>query len=86
MIATTVRNVAMSALLSITVTALLALLYVLSPLISVWLSAMFSSSETGGIGAAAGGVSGSFLRTLCPIALILFLIIFGLLQRRPAKS
>lgn len=86
MIATTVRNVAMSALLSITVTALFAMLYVLSPLIIVWISAMFGSSETGGIGAVAGGASVTFLRTLCPIALVLFLIIFGLLQRKPIKS
>lgn len=82
--ATTIRNVVLSALLSLTI--LFAMLYVLYPLILVWWNAMFSSSGTGGIGAVVGGVSVSFLKILCPIALILFLIFLGLLQRRRVKS
>ena len=80
--ATTVRNVVMSALLSITLTIFFAVLYTLYPLILVSLSAIFSTAGDGGIAVVAGGVSVPFFKTLCPVALILFLIIFGLLQRR----
>ena len=84
--ATIARNVMMAALMSITLTLLFAMLYVLFPLVIVLLSAVVNSSETGGIGAASGGVSLSFSRMLFPIAVVLFLIILGLLQRRQVKS
>ena len=80
--AKTVRNVLMAGVLSLTLTLVFAVLYVFYPLISVLLSAWWNSSGSGGIGSATGFVSGSFFKILFPIALILFLIIFGLLQRK----
>jgi len=80
--AKTVRNVLIAGVLSLTLTLVFAVLYVFYPLISVLLSAWWNSSGAMGTGSASGFVSGSFFKILFPIALILFLIIFGLLQRK----
>ena len=56
--------------------------YLFYPLISVLLSNASGSSETGGIGAVAGGVSSFLWSALFIIEPILFLTIFAVLQRR----
>jgi hypothetical protein len=76
----------MAAFMSVTLTLLFAMLYVLFPLVLVLLSGVFNSSDTAGIGAVAGGGSSSFLKMLFPLALVAFLIIFGLLLRKQVKS
>lgn len=81
----TARNMLCAALLSLTTTFLLAMLYLLVPLIIFVLSAFLSSSGTMGIGARAGGVSLPGFRILIPISLVLFLIIFRLLQKEQVK-
>jgi hypothetical protein len=85
MSAMTGRNVLVAALVSLTLTLVFAVLYVFYPLILALLSALLNSSGPGVI-AVGFGVSGSFFKMLFPIALILFLIIFSLLQRKRVKS
>ena len=83
--ATTVRNALLAVLISLATTGLFAVLFVLLPLIPALLSGVSSSSGTGGIGAVSGGVSASFGRILPLLAVVLFLIIFGLLQRKRVR-
>ena len=78
----TTRNILLSLLLSFTLTFVVVLILVFYPFISVWLSNASSGSETGGIGAVAGGVSSFFFFALLILEPILFLTIFALLQRR----
>ena len=80
------KNVLMAASLSLTLTLVFGVLYVFYPLILAWLRAVLNSSATGGIVAVAFAVSSSFITMLLLIALTLFLIIFGLLQRRHVQS
>ena len=86
MSATTGTNVLMSALLSLTLTVMFAVLYVFYPLILALFSTFLNSSGSGRVVIVAGGVSRWFFKILFPLALILFLIIFGLLQRKRIKS
>ena len=82
MSATTGSNALMAAMLSLTLTVMLAVLYVFYPLILALFSTFLNSSGSGGVVIVAGGMSGWFFKILFPLALILFVIIFGLLQRR----
>ena len=81
----TTRNILLALLLSFTLTFVVLIVFMVYPLISVMLSEASIRSETGGIGAVAGGVSSFFLFALLIAEPILFLIIFALLQRRGAK-
>ena len=78
------RNILLALLLSFTLTFVVLIVFMFYPLIPVLLSEASSGSETGGIGAVAGGVSSSFLFALLIVEPVLFLIIFALLQRRGA--
>lgn len=80
--AMTKRNILLALLLSFPLTFFVVVVYTFYPLISVLLSNASSGSETGGIGAVAGGVSSLFFYALLIVEPILFLTIFALLQRR----
>ena len=72
-------------------TLVFAALYTFYPLISLILSSLWnrivsSQPDSNGIAAVAGGVSESFLVVLVVVALILFCIIFSLLQKRTVKN
>ncbi len=80
---TTGRNALIAASVSLTLTLAFAVPYAFYPLILAWLSASLNSSRDISV---VFSVKGSFFSILFPIALILFLIIFGLLQRKRVKS
>jgi uncharacterized membrane protein (DUF485 family) len=86
MTSTTIKNLLLAASLSLTLTLSFGVLYVFYPLILAWLSAWLDSSGTGGSIAVGFVASRSFINVLFLIALVLFLIIFGLLQRRQIKG
>lgn len=80
-------NIFAALLLSLAAAFLLAALYAFYPLISALASGLLSSragSGSGGIGAAAGGVGGSFLSAALVVEPVAFLVIFALLRRRRA--
>lgn len=84
------KNILLALLLALPLTFALAFLYTFYPIILailslVWKGIVSSGPQTGGIGAVAGGVSVSSLKTLVIVAAILFLIIFALLQKRSMK-
>lgn len=79
------RNILLALLLSFALTFVVAIVFTFYPLISVLLSNASSGSETGGIGAVAGGVSSPFFFALLVVEPVLFLIIFALLQRSGTK-
>ena len=83
--ATTQRNVFLALFLSLMLTLGLVVLYALYPLVTALLSSMARNPDTGGIAAVAGGVSVSFLKIVF-IELILFLVIFVLLQKRRVRG
>ena len=81
------RNILLALLLSLLLTPALAVLYTLYPLISAilslaWKGITASGPQTAGIGAVAGGVSGSFSKMLVILGAAIFLIVFSLLQKR----
>lgn len=82
--APTVKNVLLATFLSLALTAFVGMLYVFSPL----LLARLSVALNGGIGGAnvVFAFSRSFLVMLFLIALLLFLVILGLLQRKPVPQ
>jgi hypothetical protein len=87
----TVRNIFLALFLSLGLTFVSAVLYTFYPLIAasigmVWKSILSSGPNTGGIGAVAGGVSGSFLNVVLIVAFVLFLIILAILQKRIEKN
>lgn len=91
MSAITVRNIFLALFLSLGLTFVLAVLYTFYPLIAaslslVWTSTVSSGPQTHGIGAVAGGVTTSFMNVMVIVALVLFLIIFALLQKRIEKN
>jgi hypothetical protein len=78
-------------LLSLSLTLVVAAFYTFYPvilliLISLWNRIASSQPDSNGIAAVAGGVSESFLKVLIVVGLIVFSIIFRLLQKRTAKS
>lgn len=79
------RSAFLALFLSLTLTLILAVVYISYPFILEISSAYFRNPETAGIGAVAGGVSESFLKILLILAVTLFLIFFALLQRMQAK-
>ena len=81
--ATTQRNLFLALFLSLILTLVSVVLYALYPLVSALLSSM-RNPGTGGIAAVTGGVSVSFLK-LALIELILFLVIFAVLQKRRVR-
>ena len=84
------RNILLALSLSLPLTLALAVLYTFYPLILailriVWKGIVSSGPQSSGIGAVAGGVSESFLKTLVIVAAVIFLLIFALLQKRSMK-
>lgn len=84
------RNVFLSLLISLALTFVITVLYVLYPIISLvvggFLGSVFSREpHTDGIAAVAGGVSDSVLWLAVILAVSLFLIVFTLLQRRSSR-
>lgn len=78
-------------LLSLPLTIGLAVLYTFYPLISAILSAVWqgislSGPQSSGVGAIAGGGSAPFLTTFVIVAVIIFLLIFALLQKGSMKQ
>ena len=87
----TARNLLLALFRSLGVTFVSAILYAFYPIMAAGLglvlnSIVSSGAQTGGIGAVAGGVSTSFLKTLLILGFVLFLIIFVLLQKRIEKN
>jgi uncharacterized membrane protein len=82
-----IRNLSLSLILSVILTFIGAVLYVFSPILKLifgnFLTRIFTTNaETSGIAVVAGGVSASIFPVALLTAVILFLIIFTLLQRR----
>jgi hypothetical protein len=85
-----IRNLSLSLILSVALTFIGAVLYVFSPILKLILGHFLSSvfpthAETSGIAAVASGVSATVFPVALLTALILFLVIFTLLQRRSRK-
>jgi hypothetical protein len=85
------RNIMLALLLSLSLTLMVAAFYTFYPVILLILSSLWnriasSQPDSNGIAAVAGGVSESFLKVLVVVGLIVFFIIFRLLQKRTAKS
>ena len=89
--AKTGRNLLVALLLSFSLTLVLGAFYTFYPVISLILTSLWnriasSQPDSNGVAAVAGGVSESFLSVLVVGALILFFIIFALLQKRTVKN
>jgi len=86
---TTARDILLALLLSLAATLLLAVVYVLYPLISAMVSVLLSSREGAGSGrivAVAGGIGEPLLWAALVAEPVVFLITFALLRRRRAPS
>ena len=81
-----IRNLSLSLILSVALTFIGAVLYVFSPILKLilgpFLRTVFPTAESSGIAAVAGGVSATVFSVALVTAVILFLVIFTLLQRR----
>ena len=85
----TLRDIFFASLLSIVITFFVAVTYAFYPLLSAMVSGLVGSyigTGSSGIGAVAGGVSGSFVRAVLVAEPVIFLIIFALLRRRRMLS
>jgi hypothetical protein len=85
-----IRNLSLSLIVAVTLTFIGAVLYVFSPILKLilghFLNSVFpTNAETSSIAAVAGGVSATVFPVALLTALILFVVIFTLLQRRSRK-
>lgn len=79
-----IRNLSLSLILSVALTFLGTVLYVFYPVLKVLLgrSVFSTNAESAGIATVAGGVSTTIIPFALLAAVILFVVIFTLLQRR----
>ena len=85
-----IRNLFLSLILSVTLTFIGTVLYVFYPILKLILGQFFgsvfsSNAETAGIATVAGGVGATVFPVALLTAVILFLVILTLLQRRSRK-
>ena len=86
-----IRNLSLSLILSVAITFIGIVLYIFHPILKLMLGQFFNSgsssnAQSAGITTVAGGVSATVFPIALVIAVVLFFVIFHLLQRRTQKK